>query len=177
MTSRLPWRRSAVPAVLQNRVLLKRGEKILGWSWLPSQGWAVATAEALLVVGPGLGSDEAPLRLPWHLVTSAVWAEGALEVVAAPAPRTRPETYRLEITEEGLLAEAVNTLVTGSVVWSQRVDERPTAAALISVRRAPDNELLWSVVFDKGFDANDPRLREWADERIAVLKQQTGLEG
>jgi hypothetical protein len=171
----MPWRRSTAPAELRARVPLGRGERILGWSVLPGDGWAVATGQALLVCADDVGTDDEPLRLPWHLVSSGTWADGFLDLVAATSADAAPERYRLDIDEHGLLAEAVRALVTDAIVWSGRVDDRPTAAATFSVRRTPDDELVWSVVFDQGFDATDPGLRRWADGHVRRLKEQTGL--
>ena len=174
MTSKLPWRRASVPSDLSARVPLMPGERILGWSRLPDGGWSVATGEALLIAAQGAGTDEQPLRLPWHLVSTGVWADGALDVVATPQGDARPERFHLEIDEEGLLAEAVHTLVTGSIAWSSRVSD-DTAAATFSARRVPDGELLWSVAFDRGFDSAHPDLQRWADQQIQRLLEQTGL--
>lgn len=175
MTSRLPWRRASVPTDLRKRVPLRSGQKILGWSWLPGEGWAVATGDELMVMATDAGTDAEPLRLPWHLVTTGVWADGALDVIAAQKPGGPQEQYRFEIDEVGLLPEAVHTLVTGSILWSGRMDDKPLAAAVFTARRDPSGHPTWSVVFDRGFDASDPELRAWADERIARLREQTGL--
>jgi hypothetical protein len=174
MTSKLPWRRASVPSDLRERVPLMPGERILGWSRLPDGGWSVATGEALLIAAQGAGTDQQPLRLPWHLVSTGVWADGALDVVAAPVAGSPAERFHLEIEEHGLLAEAVRTLVTGSIAWSSRIAD-DTAAATFSARRGPDGELLWSVAFERGYDATDPALQRWADEQIQRLQEQTGL--
>jgi hypothetical protein len=171
----MPWRRSAVPADLKRRVAVSVDERIIGWSWLPGDGWAVATPSALVVADSERGDDD-PLHIPWDRIVKATWTDGALEVVGVADGTTANARYVLAIDEDGLLAESVRTLVTGAIAWSQRVDEGPGRRAWFAARRSATGGITWAVTFDAGLDAADPKLRAWADGHLVRFREATGLE-
>jgi hypothetical protein len=157
---------------------LADGDRVVAWSPLEGGGAAAAT-EAALVVGDG--DDGEPVRLPWHRIAKARWADGVLEVVGSPAADLPTSAHAWRIAEEGRLVEAVRTLVTGSVLWSQRIEaegaEHPSGAgAWLAARRSgASDEVAWTVIFDPGLDPTDATLRRWADDRVARVREQTGL--
>lgn len=173
----LPWRRAAVPVALKRRVAVSTNARIIGWSWIPDGGWAVATESALVVsTGPsGDAGDASPLRIPWGRILKATWADGALEVIGTADGTTANARYVLSIAEDGLLAESVRTLVTGAVVWSQRIEDGPARGAWVAARRESSGEVSWTVAFDAGLDPTDPGLREWADDQVMRIRAATGL--
>lgn len=170
----LPWRRAAVPATLKARAAASVDGRIIGWSWLPGDGWAVATRSAL-VVADAVRGDADPLRIPWDRVLKATWTDGALEVVGVADGTSANARYVLAIDEDGLLAESVRTLVTGAIAWSQRIDEGPGRRAWFAARRDAEGDITWAVTFDAGLDAADPELRAWADGHLLRIREATGL--
>jgi len=119
------------------------------------------------------------LRLPWDRVARATWDadDRVLLVVASAAAGERTGAHRVEVDDGRRLLEAVRTMVTSSVVVSERVEQRGGgAAAWVTARRDPDaDELRWTVVFDPGLDPRDPSLRAWADEQVAAIRRVTGV--
>jgi hypothetical protein len=160
---------------LKVRAAVSVDERIIGWSWLPGDGWAVATPSALVVAEVERG-DADPLRIPWDRVLKATWTDGALEVVGVADGTPSTARYVLAIDEDGLLAESVRTLVTGAIVWSQRIDEGPDRRAWFAARRDAAGSITWAVTFDAGLDATDPDLRAWADGHLRGIREATGLD-
>lgn len=171
----LPWRRAAIPRAMKQRLAASGGGRVLGWSWLPGEGWAVATPSAL-VVADAEHPDTHPLRIRWDHVLKASWTDGALELVGTAEGAPSRARYVLAVDEQGLLAEAVRTLVTGTIAWSQRIDEGPERRAWFAARRDESGAITWAVSFDAGLDASDPDLRAWADDRLATIREATGLD-
>jgi hypothetical protein len=160
--------------VLRQRVALVQGERIVGWSWVGEAGWVVATDQALMASVPGHGTDTDPLRIPWDRVVRARWTDGALEVIGSGGADQPARRMIFDVGEDGLLAEAVRSLVTSAVAWSQRIGE-DGAGAWVVARRDRVGEVAWSVVFDAGLDPRDPALRGWADGEVDRIRTQTGL--
>jgi hypothetical protein len=154
--------------------VLNPDERIVGWSWVGERGWIVATDLALVVSVEGHGNDVAPLRVAWDRVVRARWTDGALEVLGSPSPQGTVHRYVFDVQEDGLLAEAVRSLVTSALVWSQRIGE-DGRGAWVAARRSPDGSATWTVTFDAGLDPRDPALREWADDQVLRIRTQTGI--
>lgn len=174
MKRRWPWRRAAVPDALRQRVSVVTKDRILGWSWLPGGGWAVATPSALLIVRVD-SSESSPVCLRWDDVLRARWVDGSLEVVGVAEGTTTNERYVLSIAEDGRLSEAVRTLVTASLVWSERIDDGPDRGGWAAARRNAAGEIVWTVSFDAGLDPSDATLRAWADAQVDDIRAATGL--
>lgn len=180
---RLPWRRSVVPAALRDRVDVgvgvgagaAAGERILGWAWIGTDGWAVATDRAFRASVAAVGStDETPLVIPWGRVARARWSDGALEIMGS-VPGGSMQRYVFAVTSGGRLAEAVQIAVTDSMLWEQRIEDADGRGAHVVGRRGTDGEVDWTVSFDRGVDPADPRVRQWADAQVAEIRGLTGL--
>ena len=68
----------------------------------------------------------------------------------------QPRLLRLSVEDARDLPAAVHDRVTASVLVSERVDLGDGAGALMVARRADDDEVRWTVVFDSGLDAVRP---------------------
>jgi hypothetical protein len=153
-------------------------ERILGWSWVGADGWAVATDRAFRAVTGAAevgGSDLAPLVIPWSRVAKARWADGTLELIGTPLGAAAVSRFAFDVGEEGRLAEAVQVAVTDSLLWEQRVEDADGRGALVVARRGDDGSADWTVVFDRGIDPSDSAVRAWADAQLEQVRTQTGL--
>lgn len=118
--------------------------------------------EIVLATDRGLWIDDH--RVPWHLVSKATWASGALEVIEATeaerldgdvvlltdaAPRTLP------LPEPGRIPETVHRRVTG-VIHSRQHHDLPSGGAWFVQRRTRDGIVL-HVRPDPGTDPDEIR--------------------
>jgi hypothetical protein len=118
--------------------------------------------EVVLATDRGLWIDEH--RVPWHLVSKATWASGALEVVEATeaehldggvvlladaGPRTLP------LPEPGRIPETVHRRVT-DVIASRQHHDVPSGGAWFVQRRTPSGVVL-HVRPDPGTDQDEIR--------------------
>lgn len=165
LTGRLP---GAVIAMLG----IGPGERVVAWGSSPGADatqtmFAAATDKALYLQATG---D----RLPWDRISKATWNDPLLElVVVGEAGLSR--VLRLTVEDSRDLPAAVHDRVTASVLVSERVDLGDGAGALMVARRADDDQVRWTVVFDSGLDPSDPALREAADAALARLRESLGI--
>ena len=148
-------------------VPLEPGERRLGWG-VTSVGDAVVASTAGLHV-PGTG------RLDWPDVEKATWQRPVLEVVEVAEVSGSGRRWRVELTEEGELPDVVRSAVTASVAWSTHVRLSPAGGVRVVGRRRPGQELLdWQLVYDRGTDLDDPRVRAQAEAVLADARRTIG---
>jgi hypothetical protein len=103
-------------------------------------------------------------RVPWHLVTKATWAGGALEVVEARELEhlgggvvllADAEARRLPLPEPGRVPEIVHRRVTGAI-HSRQHHDLPSGGVWFVQRRTPDGVVL-HVRPDPGTDPAEVR--------------------
>lgn len=103
--------------------------------------------------------------MPWHLVTKATWAGGALEVVEAEVDEELPggvvlladlPPRRVPLVEPGRLPETVHRRVTALVKDSQH-HELPGGGAWFVQRRVPGVGVVLHVRPDPGTDRDAAR--------------------
>ncbi len=159
---RNPFTGKRLPADLRTRVSLRDGERIVAWATAGAEP-VVATSQALYL---------GPERLRWDQIAKANWDTGKLTLLIESA---HVRTVELELTDGDDLVDAVHSLVTLSVVVSEHVELGPGAGARLIARRDSDTSVIrWSVIFDSGLDAKDPRLRTLASARLEEFRQATG---
>lgn len=137
---------------------LDEGERVIADARGPRGSIVLATDLGLWL--PPAASGEGARRVPWHLVTKATWASGALEVVEAEeaeeldggvvvladrAPR------RVPLTEPGRVPETVHHRVTAAVKDSQHHDLGDGGAWFVQ-RRVPGDGIVLHVRPDPGTD-------------------------
>lgn len=137
---------------------LDGGERVIADGRGPRGSIVLATDLGLWL--PPAASGEGAHRIPWHLVTKATWASGALEVVGADeveelaggvvvladrAPR------RVPLTEPRRVPETVHHRVTGAVKDSQHHDLGEGGAWFVQ-RRVPGAGIVLQVRPDPGTD-------------------------
>lgn len=138
----------------------------MGWTTVTGgRGSVIATDAALHLPGGD--------RIAWPGIARARWDDPILELLVAEdgAP---PRTVRVDLEAPGSLADAVRSLVTASVVVSERLDLGDGAGALAVARRSGDG-VRWTVAFDAGLDPADPGLRARADAALAALRASLGI--
>ncbi|MEJ2889739.1 hypothetical protein [Actinomycetospora aeridis] len=141
---------------------LDEGERVIADGRGPRGSIVLATDRGLWL--PPAGSGEGAHRVPWHLVTKATWASGALEVIEADeveelaggvvvladrAPR------RVPLTTPGRLPETVHRRVTAAVKDSQHHDlgdGESEGGAWFVQRRVPGAGIVLHVRPDPGTD-------------------------
>jgi hypothetical protein len=103
-------------------------------------------------------------RVPWHLLSKATWAGGALEVVEARELEhlgggvvllADAEPRRLPLPEPGRVPEIVHRRVTGAI-HSRQHHDLPSGGAWFVQRRTPDGVVL-HVRPDPGTDPDEVR--------------------
>lgn len=113
--------------------VLEPDEHVLAWAGLTGGGHLVLTSHGLWFPD---GTDAAPRRVGWHLVSKAAWQGGAIVLVeAVEAERVdgvviladqRPR--RLVLSEPGRVPKVVHERVTGSI-RSRHHRDLPAAGA------------------------------------------------
>jgi len=151
----------------RQRLGIPRGERILGWGRQVSP----EGAQAVAATDHGLYGSSFGGRIPWDEVSRAAWDDPHLTVVLVDG-----RAHRLDLLEAGGLPDAMRTMVTDSVIVTERLDLGGGAGALAVARRGRgDGQVHWSVVFDPGLDPADPALRARADEGLAALRAALGI--
>ncbi|MBU6244170.1 MAG: hypothetical protein KGP12_03050 [Actinomycetales bacterium] len=146
---------------------IARGERVLGWGrQISPEGDLPAVATERGLYGTGLGA-----RIDWVQVSRAGWDDPYLDLVLVDG-----RSQRLDLREAGGLPDAVRTMVTDSVIVTERLDLGGGAGASAVARRGSgDGQIHWSVAFDPGLDGTDPALRARADEALAALRATLGI--
>lgn len=118
--------------------------------------------EVVLATDRGLWIDDR--RIPWHLVSKATWASGALEVIEASEEEhleggvvllADAAPVRLALPEPGRIPETVHRRVTGAIRDRQH-HELPSGGAWFVQRRTRDGVVL-HVRPDPGTDPDEVR--------------------
>jgi hypothetical protein len=118
--------------------------------------------EVVLATDRGLWTGEH--RVPWHLVSKATWAAGALEVVEAREVEhlagrvvvlADAAPVKLPLPDPGRLPETVHRRVTGAI-HSRQHHDLPSGGAWFVQRRTPDGVVL-HVRPDPGTDPDEVR--------------------
>jgi hypothetical protein len=108
--------------------------------------------------------------LAWEEVIRAAWDAPVLEM---QVPQT---TVRLVLDDPGGIPEIVNERVKASVVMQQHVAlVGDLGVRLVARRRPGSTDIVWRVTFDAGLDANDPQIRDAAEQALAELRASIGL--
>ena len=118
--------------------------------------------EVVLATDQGLWIDEH--RVPWHLVSKATWASGALEVIEATEAEhleggvvllADASPRKLPLPEPGRIPETVHRRVT-DVIHSRQHHDLPSGGAWFVQRRTRDGIVL-HVRPDPGTDRDEVR--------------------
>jgi hypothetical protein len=142
---------------------LDEGERVIADGRGPRGSIVLATDRGLWL--PPAASGEGARRIAWHLVTKAVWASGAIEVIEAEEAEElaggvvllvdRPPR-RVPLTTTGRLPETVYARVTGAVKDSQHHDIGEGGAWFVQ-RRVPGAGIVLHVRPDPGTDLDSVR--------------------
>ncbi len=146
------------------------GERLLAYATVEGGGFVVATLTALhLPETTGLG------RLAWDQVVHASWAQPRLALSVQPVPAGSVVDVHLDLVDAGSLPPVLRERVTASIVAERHVVLSGRLGARFLARRTEAGDVRWSVLFDDGLDAADPRLRARADEALAALRSSWGV--
>lgn len=130
-------------------------ERLLSVAQLAGSGHLVATSYALVVA-----DEDGQRRIPWHLVSKAVWRGDVLTVTEAEESGTAGEAVlltdrpprRYPLTQSGRLPDVVHARVTGSIRSTHR-HELPGGGAWFVQRKVPGRDgVLLQVRADPGTD-------------------------
>lgn len=163
--------RTRLAALLTGREVVPEGftgalatsERVLADGAGPRGSVVLATDRGLWL--PPAASGEGARRVPWHLVTKATWAGGALEVLEAEELEELPggvvlladlAPRRVPLVEPGRLPEIVHRRVTLPIKDSQH-HELPGGGAWFVQRRVPGVGVVVHVRPDPGTDPDAVR--------------------
>lgn len=158
--------RGGLPAEVRRSLDLGRRERVLALASTTDGDYVVATDRAVHLPGPG-GYE----RLPWERVENAEWYEAGLRLRVLGDRRLRTQV----VEAPGALPEVVRERVRATIVVSERARLAGDRGVLVVGRRRPGgDELSWSLVFDRGLDPDDPRVRAAAEDALRLVREQTG---
>ncbi len=153
---------------------LERDERVITWARAEDGGAVVVTNRGLWL--PGVN-----VRIGWHEIHKAAWADGTLTVIGSTAdPRPEyalavdapPTSVRLK--EPGAVPRRVRERVNNSVAFTSVYPVAGGGSARVVARRVSGQDgLRWSVRLEGGSAANyeaDPLVREMVDELVASAK-------
>ena len=166
-------RRNKLPADARSALGISSGERTIAWGIgddsEPSGSWVVATDQALY-------EQRTHTRVAWQTVIKGTWEQPDLVIDFESGHGPRRLRIRLEDPQD--LPAAVRDRVTDTVVISEHRESADGVGAHFVARRSPGSgieDIHWTVVFDAGLDAGDPRLREWADDTLQELRASLGI--
>lgn len=172
-------RRPRLAANLRSALELGAGERVLSWGEEERTATTVvATNHGLYAVAAGAAPGEAPasvLRRPWHEVDAGTWSSELGQLTVTWVDGARPTQWSLGVTS--MVPETVRERVQASVVLTQRVDlgRRRTARAVIRQDLAT-GALVEQVLLGKGTPSSDEEVARAADQALAYLREQVGLD-
>ena len=165
------FRRSSVPAEVDEQVRREAGERVLAAA-PASAGWVVATTHALWVP-----DRSGMVRLGWESVDNASWDrhEEVLTVVQAAPVDGRPRRWLLRMPDAGELLLVVKERVRATVVTTRWVGVSGDRGVTIVARRPPGTDrLTWTVSVDAGLAMDEPTARARVEEALATLRAELG---
>jgi hypothetical protein len=164
------------PLQVRDLPSLLPGERPIAWSRgglvdAADTGFVVATDRALHLVQDGVPER----RIPWDRIEQVRWDEPVLDLTVRERRGERSRRWRIALEEPGDLPVAVRERVVASIVIQQHVQLSTEGGARVVARRGADDGVVrWSVVFDPGMDAGDPRWRTAVDAVLAELRGHVG---
>jgi hypothetical protein len=159
--------RKKLPAALTPE--LERDERVLAW--------AETGSSALVATNRGLWLPDS-VRMGWHEVHKATWADGTLTITGSSSEPLDgfalvsdrpPVTFAL--ADPGVLPRRVRDRVTASVAIST-VHKVPGggSARVVGRRVSGQDGLTWSVRLEQVADEKDPAVRAYIADLVAAAK-------
>jgi len=163
-----------MPKEAVRRLPLAPGESPLAVSADGEGRWYVGTARALLVP-----EQDGWRRVPWETVERATWdreSEHLIVIETADFGQPQP-TYRAALPDPERLLQLIRERVTASIVIKVFEPVEGKRGITVSGRRSPhsDDDLVWSVLVDKGLDERSPQVRAAAERALAAAQSELGL--
>ena len=163
-----------MPKEAVRRLPLVPGESPLAVSADREGRWHVGTARALLVP-----EQDGWRRVPWEAVERATWdreSEHLIVIETADFGQPQP-TYRAALPDPERLLQLIRERVTASIVIKVFEPVEGKRGITVSGRRSPhsDDDLVWSVLVDKGLDERSPQVRAAAERALAAAQSELGL--
>jgi hypothetical protein len=161
------FRRRKLPAA--QRPALGAEERIVAWATASGDAAVVATNLGLWLPG-------ATERLGWHEIHKATWSGRQLALIGAREVETQDGYTVLADQPAGIqtllepddVPQQVRIRVNKSIAYTQH---HPDPGVRVVARRVPGlNGLRWTVRYDDGVDAADPRVRAVTAELVAYGK-------
>ncbi len=161
-------RREPVPEEAARALGLQAHDKVLAWSRLAGNGYAVATREGLRIMTP----RGAIIRRPWTDVHRAAWEaeSGALAISWVGTRQSTP----LEIEDPSRLPDVVHQRVTDSVVLATEVVVPGGRRVWIALRRSYDGTLSTQAVPSPGVNLDDPSVASVIRRALHALRDEAG---
>jgi len=128
-----------VPTELKQ--LIPRGEKLMAWA-RHGGGLIAVTSESLV----SIDHHETQIR-PWDLALQARWEEPLLAIVVQDSLDGVPVTLSWQLSEPGLVPQAVRDRVTGAVLVDQ-VHQVADVGRVRFVARRSGQDVKWTAVAD-----------------------------
>ena len=167
------FKRSPIDEQVKRDLGISSGERVLAWgigdAAYPEGSYVVAT-------DAGLYEQRSDLRIPWQQVVKGTWEQPDFVLTIEGA--NGAQRIRIKLAEPRDLPAAVRDRVMDTVVASEYTELGDGYGAQLVARRAPGGgveDISWSIVFDAGLDAADPRLRQEADRALAELRASLGI--
>ncbi len=165
----IPRRRPDLPADAAEALGIVGGERVLAWSPLVGDGYAVATPAGLRLLTP-FGKR---IRRPWVEVDHLAWDAGS-RTLAVWWVGGRQATG-LELPEDSYLPEVAHERWRSSVVATREVALPGRRSAMVALRKDVDGALSTQVNLPPGVRAGDPQLAEALASAQAQLADEAGM--
>ena len=169
------WGFRPIPAAVR-AVPLQPGDRRLAWSLTVEGEPVLASAYGLTLPGQEF--------LDWHLVEKAIWQRPQLivQVVSQPVGVAHAAVIVegagascvLTLVPGGQLPGVVRARVTDSVVWSRHLRFDQGGVRVVGRRQPGGRGFAWQLVYDRGTDVEDSRMRAEADRALAAARQTVG---
>ncbi len=175
---------------VRDRLRLPRGERPLAWAHADKPGTPGAADEADTPSGDVWVGTRAALYIPaegttyrriaWVGIDRADWNDTTQElrvVELAAFGDVMPRSIgRLRAADR--LLQLVRERVTATVVAVRTVPLRDGRGVRVVARRDPDGhgDLTWTAVLDAGLDPSDPAVVDAAQQALASVRAEVGLD-
>jgi hypothetical protein len=165
----IPRRRPDLPADAAEALGIVRGERVLAWSALVGDGYAVATPAGLRLLTP-FGKL---IRRPWVEVDHLAW-DADSRTLAVWWVGSRQATG-LELPEDSYLPEVAHERWRSSVVATREVPLPGRRSAMIALRKDIDGALSTQANLPTGVRAGDPEVAAVLAAAQAQLAGEAGV--
>ena len=164
-------RRARLPATVQARLDLPRGDRVLAVAEL-TDGWAVASTRRLHVL---MNDGSAATARAWSDVDAARLDAETAQLTLTWVDGVPATVLRLADDASVVLPRAVHERVQSSVVHTEKVALPRGAGVRVALRRDPEGNLLTQVLGTGDVDMTEPGTARLVDAAEARVREAAGL--